>query len=102
MIAAQKFNTSKGNEISVIYGGVTNSKLWQFFKLEGKNVTIDRHQYYVMPVERILGILKWMADESGELIVRGSRAFAHASGRLTPRAIASACGIDRQKWVEYY
>jgi hypothetical protein len=65
MIAAQKFNTSKGIEISVIYGSVTNGKLWQFLKLEGKNVTIDRHQYYVTPVERILGILKWMVDESG-------------------------------------
>ncbi len=65
MIAAQKFNTSKGNEISVMYGSVTNGRSWQFLKLEGKNVTIDSHQYYVTPVERILGILKWMADESG-------------------------------------
>jgi hypothetical protein len=63
MIAAQKFNTSKGNEISVIYGSVTSGKLWQFLKLEGKNVTIDPHEYYVTPVERILCILKWMADE---------------------------------------
>jgi hypothetical protein len=62
MIAAQKFNTRKGNEISVIYGSVTNGKLWQFLKLQGKDVTIDRHQYYVMPVERILGILKWMVN----------------------------------------
>ena len=53
MIAAQKFNTSKGNEISVIYGSVTNGKSWQFLKLEGKDVTIDRHEYYVTPVERI-------------------------------------------------
>jgi hypothetical protein len=65
MIAAQKFNTSKGNEISVMYGSVTNGKLWQFLKLEGKNVTIDPYQYYVTPVERILGILKWMVDKSG-------------------------------------
>jgi hypothetical protein len=64
MIAAQKFNTSRGKEISVIYGSVTNGKLWQFLKLEGKDVTIDRHGYYVTPVERILGILKWMVDES--------------------------------------
>ncbi|WP_373543151.1 hypothetical protein [Chamaesiphon sp.] len=63
MIAAQKFNASKGNEISVIYGSVTNGKSWQFLKLEGKNVTIDRHQYYVTPVERILGILKWMVEQ---------------------------------------
>lgn len=65
MIAARKFNTRKGNEISFIYGSVTNGKLWQFLKLEGKDVTIDRHEYYVTPVERILGILKWMVDEQG-------------------------------------
>jgi hypothetical protein len=65
MIAAQKFNISKGNEISVIYGSVTSGKLWQFLKLEGKNVAIDPYQYYVTPVERILGILKWMVDKSG-------------------------------------
>ncbi len=39
--------------------------LLQYLKLEGKNLTIDHHQYYVTPVERILGILKWMVDESG-------------------------------------
>jgi hypothetical protein len=63
MVAAQIFNTNKGKPLSIIYGGVTNGKLWQFLKLEGKDVTIDRHEYYVTPVERILGILKWMADE---------------------------------------
>ena len=38
MIAAQKFNISKDKDISVIYGSVTNGKLWQFLKLEGKDV----------------------------------------------------------------
>ncbi|WP_373546084.1 hypothetical protein [Chamaesiphon sp.] len=62
MVAAQLFNASKGKAISVIYGSVTSGRLWQFLKLEEKNVTIDANEYQIMPVERILGILKWMIE----------------------------------------
>ena len=60
MVAAQIFNLSEGKEIVTIYGCVTSGKLWQFLKLEGNDVTIDVNEYPVTPVERILGILKWM------------------------------------------
>jgi len=62
MVAAQLFNESEGKMIPVIYGSVTSGKLWQFLKLEGKDVTIDVNEYPVTPVERILGIFKWMVD----------------------------------------
>jgi hypothetical protein len=62
MFAAQIFNNSKDRAIPVIYGCVTSGKLWQFLKLENKDVTIDVNEYSVTPVERILGILKWMMD----------------------------------------
>ncbi len=62
MVAAQIFNAKAGSEISTIYGCVTSGKLWQFLKLAGKNVTIDINEYYVTPVDRILGILKWMVE----------------------------------------
>jgi hypothetical protein len=55
-------NANEGKEIPVIYGCVTSGKLWQFLKLEGKNVTIDVNEYQVIPVDRILGILKWMLE----------------------------------------
>ncbi len=64
MVAAQIFNTSEGKDIPVIYGSVTSGKLWQFLKLEGKDVTIDINEYQVTPVERILGILKWMVGNN--------------------------------------
>ncbi len=63
MVAAQIFNADQGKSIPVIYGCVTSGKLWQFLKLEGKDVTIDVNEYQVTPVERILGILKWMVSE---------------------------------------
>ena len=62
MVAAQLFNASKGKAIPVIYGSVTSGRLWQFLKLEDKNVTIDVNEYQIMPVERVLGILKWMIE----------------------------------------
>jgi hypothetical protein len=62
MVAAQMFNQNEHKPISIVYGSVTSGKLWQFLKLEGKDVTIDANEYPVTPVERILGILKWMVD----------------------------------------
>jgi hypothetical protein len=62
MVAAQIFNAKAGSEISTIYGCVTSGKLWQFLKLTDKNVTIDINEYYITPVDRILGILKWMVE----------------------------------------
>jgi hypothetical protein len=62
MVAAQIFNESECQAIPVIYGSVTSGKLWQFLKLEGKDVTIDGNEYQITPLERILGILKWMVD----------------------------------------
>jgi hypothetical protein len=62
MVAAQLFNANKGKAIPIVYGCVTSGKLWQFLKLEDRDVTIDVNEYQVNPVERILGILKWMVE----------------------------------------
>jgi hypothetical protein len=63
MIAAQLFNEREGKSIATIYGCVTSGKSWQFLKIEGKDVTIDVNEYSIIPVDRILGILKWMVNE---------------------------------------
>ena len=62
MIAAQKFNQASRQEIPTIYGSVTTGTQWQFLKLSGKDLTIDTTEYSLDPIERILGILKWMVD----------------------------------------
>ncbi len=63
MVAAQKFNLSMGKEIAVIYGSVTTGMQWQFLKLSGTDLTIDSTQYPLNPLDRILGILKWMLEK---------------------------------------
>lgn len=63
MYAAEIFNQIKDRVVPVVYGCVASGKLWQFLKLEDKDVTIDINEYQVTPVERIIGILKWMLTE---------------------------------------
>ena len=63
MVAAQNYNQLKNRSIPVIYGCVTSGILWQFLKLEGNDVTIDPTNYLVTPVQKILGILKWILSQ---------------------------------------
>jgi hypothetical protein len=63
MVAAQIFNANEDKTIPVIYGCVTSGKLWQFLKLDNNDLTLDLNEYQVTPVERILGILKWMVSD---------------------------------------
>ncbi|WP_317619344.1 hypothetical protein [Laspinema sp. D2d] len=57
MLAAQLFNKQEGTQISTIYGAVTSGTVWRFLKLEGQMVYIDRVEYYLSEVAKILGIL---------------------------------------------
>jgi hypothetical protein len=65
MIAAQKFNALGGEEVLTIYGSVTTGTQWQFLKLTGRDLTIDVTEYPLNPIDRILGIFKWMVDGNG-------------------------------------
>jgi hypothetical protein len=63
MVAAQRFNHEAGRLPSAIYGCVSSGILWRFLKLEGQTVTIDAEDYALKPIDRLLGILVWMARE---------------------------------------
>jgi hypothetical protein len=62
MVAAQKFNAASRHEVPTIYGSVTTGTCWQFLKLTGKDLTIDVTEYSLDPLDRILGIFKWMVE----------------------------------------
>ncbi|MCC5639095.1 hypothetical protein LC593_25355 [Nostoc sp. CHAB 5844] len=57
MVAAQLFNQNKGIEVERIYGSVTTGTNWKFLFLEGTTVYIDKIEYYIKEVDKILGIL---------------------------------------------
>ncbi len=63
MLAAQRFNAEKGNNIPCIYGAATSGTEWQFLKLEGQKLHIDIADYQITQCDQILGILSCMVSQ---------------------------------------
>ena len=63
MIAAQRFNAEKGNDIQCVYGATTSGTDWKFLKLEGNRLHIDMVIYTIERCDRILGILSSMVAQ---------------------------------------
>ena len=57
MVAAQRFNQQRGNNIDTIYGVVIIGTIWQFLTLEDSQVSVNLREYYLHEVGHILGIL---------------------------------------------
>ncbi len=62
MYAAALFNQREGQPIQTIYGAVTTGSTWKFLKLQNQTAWIDVDEYYLQDVDRILGILKQVAQ----------------------------------------
>ena len=63
MVAAQRFNAEKGNDIPIVYGATTTGVLWRFLKLEGQILSIDLAVYQIAQCDKILGILTSMVKQ---------------------------------------
>ena len=63
MLAAQRFNAEKGNDLPAVYGATTTGTEWQFLKLAGKNLQIDMEIYPIQQCDKILGILSSMVNQ---------------------------------------
>ena len=63
MVAAQRFNAEKGNDIPVVYGATTSGTEWRFLKLEGQTLHIDMTVYQIERCDKVLGILASMAKQ---------------------------------------
>ena len=63
MLAAQRFNAERGNDIPCVYGASTTGIDWLFLKLEGKCLHIDMSTYTIERCDRILGILSSMVAQ---------------------------------------
>ncbi|MBY0513018.1 MAG: hypothetical protein K2P78_03795 [Gemmataceae bacterium] len=57
MVAVRLFNETEGTPRPVVYGCVTTGNIWQFVKLEGPSLFIDRSEYYIHDLPKVLGIL---------------------------------------------
>lgn len=63
MLAAQRFNIEKSNDIPCIYGASTTGIDWQFLQLQENNLHIDMVTYTIERCDRILGILSSMVAQ---------------------------------------
>ncbi len=63
MLAAQRFNAERGNDIPYIYGASTTGIDWVFLKLEEKRLHIDMATYQIAQCDRVLGILSSMVAQ---------------------------------------
>lgn len=64
MIAAQRFNQEKENNIPYVYGASTTGTEWLFLKLEGQKLYIDMTGYQIAECSKILGILSSMVTQN--------------------------------------
>jgi hypothetical protein len=62
LVAAQKFNRQRHQEVSCTYGIVTNGLLWQFIKLSDQMVSIEPTEVSLKPIDQLMGILTWLAQ----------------------------------------
>ena len=63
MLAAQRFNAERGNDIPCVYGASTTGVEWLFLKLEGKCLHVDMATYTLERCDRLLGILAGMVAQ---------------------------------------
>ena len=63
MLAAQRFNAEKGNDIPCVYGAATTGTEWKFLKLEEKCLQLDMTLYSIERCDKILGILANMVEQ---------------------------------------
>ena len=63
MLAAQRFNQEKENNIPSIYGATTTGTEWQFLKLKGQKLHIDMADYQIAECDKVLGILSSMVSQ---------------------------------------
>jgi hypothetical protein len=79
MIAARIFNERENQPSSPIYGLVTAGNLWRFLKLEANFIFVDRSEYHISQVDKILGILSSIVSDDGDLAVKTSAADRKAA-----------------------
>jgi hypothetical protein len=57
MVAIRLFNERDAKPLTTVYGAVSTGSNWRFLRLDGHRLSIDRGEYYLVDLARILGIL---------------------------------------------
>ncbi len=62
MLGARLFNEEQGIKLEHIYGCVTTGKDWQFLRLTGELLIIDKNTYYISEIDELLGVFQTIID----------------------------------------
>ena len=57
MVAIRLFNERESSPTPSVFGCVTSGSAWRFLELKGPTITIDRPEYYLRELPKLLGIL---------------------------------------------
>lgn len=57
LVAVREFNATAGTPLEPLLGVATSGSIWKFLRLEGATAVVDRDEYHVREVDRIVGIL---------------------------------------------
>jgi hypothetical protein len=57
MVAARLFNQQQCEGTTILHGAVTTGSVWKFLKLAEATVFIDRREYYLDQLDKLLGVL---------------------------------------------
>jgi len=63
MVASKIFNENENNHLDNVYGVVTTGSAWKFLKLSNHTVLIDKKEYHIEHIEKIMGILSAMINQ---------------------------------------
>lgn len=67
MVAAWEFNVKSSAAVSVVSGVVTTGSAWKFLQLSGVAVTLDKEEYFIAEMGRIMGILAHILKAAEQL-----------------------------------
>jgi hypothetical protein len=72
MVAAQDYNERHGRVREAVYGCVTTGEAWQFLRLAGPDVTVDKGRFYIDNVGAILSAFGTIVARSQGSVTPGT------------------------------
>lgn len=69
LVGARIFNQKKGINLEKIYGCVTTGDEWLFMYLENEEIYIDTQKYYLVEINKIVGIFQHIIDYYKQVLV---------------------------------
>ena len=61
---ADSSSAIKSKHLGTVFGCVTTGEVWQFLRLEGNKLTIDRDRFYVERLDRLLACFHFCLDQT--------------------------------------